>query len=88
MTPKLSEEQRRALAAKEGRPIPVEDDQTHKLYVLVGEDLHRRAMQALKEQEDLAAVREGIKQMEAGLGQPLEQADAEIRNELGFPPRR
>ena len=88
MTPKLSEEQRRVLTAQNGRPVPVEDDQTHKIYVLVDEDLHRRAMQALQEQEDLAAVREGIEQMEAGLGQPLEQADAEIRSELGFPPRR
>ena len=87
MTPRLSEEQRQALAALEGGPIEVEDEQTHKVYVLVDQDLHRRGMRALEEQEDLAAVRQGIEQMEAGLGQPLDEVDDEIRNKLGFPPR-
>jgi hypothetical protein len=48
----------------------------------------REAMQALKQQEDTAAIDEAIGQMEAGLGQPLGEADADIRKELGFPPHR
>lgn len=72
----------------DGAPVEVEDDETRKVYVLVDQDLHQRGMRALQEREDLAAVRQGIEQMEAGLGQPLGEADAEIRKELGFPPRR
>ena len=88
MTPKLTEEQRRAVEAQHGRPVAVEDDRTHKVYFIYTDHLHRRAERALQEQEDLAAIQEGIEQMEAGLGQPLHEADAEIRKELGFPPRQ
>jgi len=88
MSVKLSEEQRRALTELQGAPVEVEDDETRKVYVLVDQSLHRRGMRALQEQEDLAAIRQGIEQMEAGLGQPLDEADAEIRKELGFPPRQ
>ena len=87
MAPKLTEEQRQALKGHQGRPIPVEDDQTHRVYFLYTQDLHQRAEQALREQEDNAAIQEGIEQMEAGLGRSLGEADAEIRKKLGFPPR-
>ena len=88
MTPKLSEDQREALRARSGGPVPVEDDQTHKLYVIVDQDLHARAMRALQAQEDVAAIQAGIQDMEAGRFIPLEDADADIRKALGFPPRR
>ena len=88
MTPKLSEDQREALRARSGGPVPVEDDQTHTLYVIVDQELHNRAMEALRQQEDLAAIRAGIDDMEAGRFVSLEEADADIRKNLGFPSRR
>jgi len=41
----------------------------------------------LQEQGDLAAIHRGIEDMKAGRVIPLSQADAEIRQELGFAPR-
>ena len=87
MTPKLTEEQRCALRAQQDDPVPVEDERTHKVYFLYSEEQHQRAKQALQEQQDIAAIQQGIKEMEAGEVIPLEQADAEIRRELGFSPR-
>ena len=85
---KITDEQRQALDAHQNEPVAVEDDRTQKVYFIVPEKLHERAMRALREQQDLDAIREGIEQMEAGLGQPIEQADVELREALGFPPRQ
>ena len=87
MTPKLSEDQRRALSERPCGPVQVEDDQTHKFYVLVDLQLHERAMEALRQQDDLAAIQAGIDDMEAGRIVTLEEADAEIRKDVGFTPR-
>lgn len=38
MTPKLTEEQRLALRANPGKPLRVEDDQTHEIYLVVSEE--------------------------------------------------
>ena len=83
----ITDQQRQALLDQQGRPVPARDDQTHSNYFIVEEDLHRRAMRALQEQEDWNAVQQGLKQREQGLGQPLAEVDAEIREEFGFPPR-
>ena len=86
MTAKLPTELRQAIQdSPDG--LRLEDDQTQAVYVVIDEETHRRAMRALREQEDHAAVREGIEQMEAGLGRPFAEVDAEIRRELGFRPR-
>ena len=87
MTPKLTDEMRQALQQNPDRAVPIEDDQTHKVFFVYNEGLHLRATQALEEQEDHAAIREGIKQMEAGQGRPLSEVDADIRKEFGYPPR-
>ena len=87
MTPKLSEDQRQALRDHSGGPIPVEDEQTRQHYVLVDRGLHDRAMQALQQQEDLAAIQAGINEMEAGNVVTFEEVDARIRAKLGIPPR-
>ena len=87
MTPKLTDEMRQAIEARKGDPIPVEDEQTHRTYVIVDSETHQRAMQALQRQEDLAAIQEGIDDMEAGRGMPIEEADKRIREKLGFPPK-
>jgi len=53
-------------------------------------DEQRQAIQSLRRQqeEDLAAIRAGIRDMEAGRVVPLSEADRRIREELGFPPRK
>jgi hypothetical protein len=85
MTPKLSEDQLQALRDHSGGPITVEDDQTHKHYVLVDQGLHEQAMLALQRQEDLAAIQAGIDDMEAGNVVAFDDVDARIRAKLGMP---
>jgi hypothetical protein len=45
------------------------------------------AGQASAQQKDLAAIAQGIAQMEAGLGKPLDEAVADIRARLELPAR-
>lgn len=53
------------------------------------DDVLRDALEALAERsEDLAALRAGVEDMQAGRTRPLEQIDAAIRHELGFSPRK
>ena len=88
MTAKLSNDLQKAVDAHAGQPIKVEHPGTHKVYVIVDCDMHERAMQALREQDDLASIARGIEQMEAGEGRPLAEADSAMQKELGFPPRQ
>jgi hypothetical protein len=85
---RITDEQRQALSAHQGSPVPAEDDQTHRRYFIYSEDLHEQAMQALREREDYASIARGIQQMEAGEGRPLAEADAAMREQLRFPPRQ
>jgi predicted transcriptional regulator len=87
MTPKLTDDQRRALQSHPEGPVRVEDEQTHKVYVIVDHEVHIRAMEALREQEDLGAIQAGINDMEAGRVVPFEKVDARMRERLGMPPR-
>jgi predicted transcriptional regulator len=80
MTPKLTPEQCEALDRSEG-PLPVEDERTHRVYYVVDEP----TLKSLQQQEDLAAIREGIADMEAGRLLTLEQLDARIRSRIGSP---
>ena len=86
MTPKLSEDQRQALRNHASGLILVEDEQTQQRYVLVEREIHERAMQALQQQEDLAAIQSGINEMEVGNVVTFEEVDARIRAKLGIPP--
>ena len=88
MTAKLSNDLQKAVDAHAGQPIKVEHPVTHKVYVIVDCDMHERAMQALRERDDLASIARGIEQMEAAEGRPLAEADSAMRKELGFPPRQ
>ena len=87
MTPKLNQELSEALHASES-PLSVVDPTTNRIYILVDHDTHQQAMAALQRQRDVAAIQRGIDDMEAGRGRPLEEVDADIREEFGFPPRQ
>lgn len=60
---------------------------TQRLYVVVDDEVHRKAMEALRRQEDHDAIAGGIAQMESGQGKPLHEVEAEMRAEFGYPPR-
>ncbi len=78
MTTKLPAELRQAIE-QSPNALRLEDEQTNAVYFVIDEETHRRAMQALQQQEDHAAIREGIEQMEAGEGRPIADLDADIR---------
>ena len=83
---KLTEEQRAALQ-KNPEGVSCEDTTTRRVYFLVDEQVHRRAMQALKQQQDLEAIRRGVAQMEAGGGTSLQETREQLAQELGFSAR-
>lgn len=83
MIAKLTNEQRNALNQHPDRPLEVEDEETKNTYVLLDASLFYQ----LLHKEDVASIRRGVEQMEAGQGRPLAEADAEMRQTLGFPPR-
>ncbi len=85
MTPKISEDQRRALCSRPEGPIEVEDEQTRRRYVLVDHQWHERAVRALQHEEDLAAIQAGIDDMEGGRVVSFEEVDARLRKKLGLP---
>lgn len=87
MTPKITEDQRRALRDRPEGPVAVEDEQTHRVYVIVDKHVHQQAMEALREHEDVAAIHAGIDDMQSGRVVPLEEVDARIRQRLGMTPR-
>jgi hypothetical protein len=54
------------------------DEETSAIYVVVDEETHRRAMEALERQRALESIRRGIAQMEDGLGRPASEAEASL----------
>jgi hypothetical protein len=81
MTPKLNQELSDALHASE-TPLSVIDPTTNQIYILVDHDTHQQAMTALQRQRDVAAIQQGIDDMEAGRMQPAEEAHRQGREEL------
>ncbi len=85
MTPKLSDELSAAVDASENGSLKVVHSTTNRTYFIVDGDTHQQAMEALRErrrQEDHDAIAEGIAQMEAGEGIPLEEAREQTRQHL------
>ena len=82
ITPKLTNEQAHALHASGHKPVEVVHPGTHATCVVVDGDTHRQALTALRRQQDLDAIQEGIDQMEAGEGIPLDEAFEGIRERL------
>jgi predicted transcriptional regulator len=79
MTPKLTPEQRDALHRSNGAVL-VEDEGSDRIYFLVDEPTY----QAIQHRDDLAAIHEGIADMEAGRIVTLEELDARIRARLAL----
>ena len=88
MTLNLSDEQRQAPDENDGSPVPVRDEQSRRVYFLVDQNIHERAMEALQQREDLVAISAGIADMEAGRVVPFEEIDARIRKKLSLPARQ
>jgi predicted transcriptional regulator len=84
MAVKLTKELADALHAIGDHELEVVDPVTSRSYVLVDSETHRRAMEALRRQQDRDAIAEGLAQMQAGLGRPIDEALAEIRSRLGL----
>lgn len=80
MITKLTEELRAALRTSPGQPIEIEDEQTQNVYVMLDAKLFYQLVQ----QEHIASIARGITEMEAGQGRPVEEADAAMREKLGF----
>lgn len=87
MIAKLTKEQAAALNATGKGTLELIDPDTQRRFVLVDSETHREAMEALARQQDLAAISQGVAEMEAGLGKPLDEAFADIRARLDLPPR-
>jgi hypothetical protein len=88
MTAKLSKELTDALQASDSGHVEMIHPETGQVYFVVNGEIHQRAMEALRRQQDHDAIARGIEDMEAGRGRPLEEVDADIREEFGFPPRQ
>ena len=85
MAEKLTKELAAALHATGKSELEFVDPDTQRTYFLVDSETHRRAMEALRRQQDRDAIAQGIAEMEAGQGKPLDQAFAEMRARLAFP---
>ena len=56
----LSPELTDALHAAAGEPLPVIDPTTQQVYFLVGQEVHERAMKALRRQDAIESIKRGL----------------------------
>ncbi len=82
----ITDEQRIALLLHPDG-VKCEDEQSQRVYIIMEEAIHTKAMDALRRQDDLNAIAEGVADMQAGRGMPVVEADEHLRKRLGFPPR-
>ena len=87
MAMKLSEELQRAIDNQGGTPVEFEDPQTQKVYILVEQSIHNKAMKALQQQEEVAVIQAGIDAAEQGRVSTMEEVDARIRKKFGLKPQ-
>jgi predicted transcriptional regulator len=73
MTAKLSKDLADALHANGDSELEVADPDTQRTYFVVDANIHRQAMEALRRQQDRDAIAQGIAEMEAGDGIPVEE---------------
>jgi predicted transcriptional regulator len=86
MTAKLTDEIRQAIQLTPNA-VRLEDDQTRRVYVVIDEDTHQRAMAALEREDDLAAIQRGMDAAAEGRVSTLAEVDSRIRKKVGLPPR-
>jgi len=73
MNPKpITPDQSAALQAAGDQPLSLIDEATQHVYVVVDIDVHEQAMKALRLQQNVNAIREGVADMEAGRHYSLE----------------
>ncbi len=60
------------------------DPDTQKVYFLLDDETHRRAMDANRQQDDWDAIQEGVAQSKRGMSISADELKAQIRNEFGF----
>ena len=84
MSPELPTEITDVLHSTPGM-LRVVDPTTQRVYVIIDDETHRQAMRALQQQQDWEAIQEGIAQADRGETMSLEEVDAKIRSEFGFP---
>lgn len=82
MTAKLTKELAAALKATGETELEVVDPDTQRTYFLVDSETHRRAMEALRRQQDRDAIAQGIAEMEAGEGMSVNEARQLARERL------
>ena len=87
MTPKLSKELTDALHAHNGE-LRVVDPSDQRVYIIIDDETHRRAMEALREREDWESIQRGAAQADAGQGMTVDEADQKLRATLGFPEKQ
>lgn len=85
MASQLNAELAAALHAAGDNELEVVDPRTARTYVLVDRETHRQAMEALRQKQDRDSIAQGLAQMEAGQGKPLDQAFDDMRERLNFP---
>ncbi|MDB4614172.1 hypothetical protein OAH18_00640 [bacterium] len=83
---KLNREQTEE-AVRNPQGVECQGEGTEKVFVIVDVDVMQRMQEALAV-TDHAAIQAGIDDMEAGRMMTLDEADAHIRSECGFPPRK
>lgn len=88
MIPKLTPELSDALRTVGDQPLAVIDPSTNQVYVLVDQSQHQRAIEALRKQEDLQAIKMGIADMEAGRVSPVDEAFDRIEKKLRARPQQ
>lgn len=82
MTAKLNKELTDALHATGGSELEVVDPETQRTYFLVDGETHRRAMEALRRQQDRDAITQGLAEMESGKGISVDEARRLTRERL------
>jgi excinuclease UvrABC nuclease subunit len=81
MNPELTQEMADALRAGKGE-VRVTDPKTQQVYVLVDDETHRRAMEALRQQEDHRAIQSGLDDMQAGRSMSIEESHRRLDEAL------
>ena len=83
LTLALSDAQRAELAAKPGS-VHVRDTESQQDYAIVDLDWLRNAHRALHEQEDREAIKEGLRDVEAGRTYSLEEVERRMQDRFGI----